>query len=362
MSDKHNEDKLYKETNSILLGDGKPDRKAQYRKGDIIINIGENMEIEPMYICIESGTPGEWKVIGNGGSGESGGVGPQGPQGEVGPMGPEGPQGEPGKDGMQGPQGEQGPKGDKGEVGPMGPEGPQGIQGEIGPKGEQGEVGPEGPQGPKGDKGEQGPMGPEGPAGKDVDPEVLAGIEERLDKIEQCKHIVSNVPEGTKVEYRDNEIRIMCPKDAVFKQQNVGEGGSSNIYYMSMTTQAPEGAVAFNEGDRGVIAERNVSLEGKKSKTIWLALASLSGGTWNYYGKSSTGANLIGWDYIIEWLDEEGNIIETNCIRINLTNEECHGVSIFTAVKELSKMFKFNANGELEVNINGVTKKFVPKE
>ena len=33
-----------------------------------------------MYICIEPGAPGEWKVIGaNGGSGEGGGQGPQGP-------------------------------------------------------------------------------------------------------------------------------------------------------------------------------------------------------------------------------------------------------------------------------------------
>ena len=176
------------------------------------------------------------------------------------------------------------------------------------------------------------------------------------------KHVVSGVPEGTIVEYKDNEIRVMCPKDAVFVQQNPGEGGNPNIYYMAMTTKAPEGAVAFNEGDRGVIAESNVSLEGKKSKTIWLALASLSGGVWNYYGKNSTSASLIGWDYIIEWLDENGNIIETNCIRINLSNEECHGISIFSAVKELSKMFKFNADGELVVTIGGVSKIFVPKE
>ena len=288
MADKHNEDKLFGKPNSILVGDSKPEgNKITYRKGDIIINIGENMENEPMYICIEPGAPGEWKVIGNSGGGSG-----------------------------------------------------------------------EGGQGPQGEKGEQ------GPAGKDADPEVLAGLitREEVEELHKQKHVVTGLPEGAIVEYKNNEIRVLCSEDTVFTQQNTGEGGNPNIYYMALTTNAPEGAVAFNEGDRGVIAERNVSLNGKKSKTIWLALASLSNGVWNYYGKNSTGANLIGWDYIIEWLDAEGKIIETNSIRVNLTNENCHGVSVFTVVKEFNKMFSFNANGELVVTINGVSKTFVPKE
>ena len=207
----------------------------------------------------------------------------------------------------------------------------------------------------------KGSKGENGANGKDVDPKVVDEIKGRLNALEQEKFKVTGVPEGTIVEYRCDEIRVMCPKDAEFKQQEVGEGGSANMYYMALTTQAPEGAVACNEGDRGVISERNINLEGKKSKTIWLALASLSGSNWTYFGKSSTGANLIGWDYIIEWLDAEGKVIETNCIRINLTNEECHGLSLFSAVKEFSKMFKFNDAGELIVTINGVSKTFVPK-
>jgi len=337
MSKKYNEENLLG-IHSLLIGDGIPENNRYYRKGCIIVNVGEKRETEPIYMCVEDGYPGKWIVVGAGGGSGEGGVGPQGPKGD------------------KGEQGEVGPKGDKGEQGEVGPKGDKGEQGEVGPQGPQGE---KGEQGPKGDKGEQGEVGP---AGKDVDPEVLLGIESRLTELEQPKHSVTGLPKGAVVEYKDNEIRIMCPNNAEFKQQEVGEGGSPNIYYMAMTTQAPEGAVAFNEGDRGVIAERNVSLEGKKSKTIWLALASLSGGVWNYYGKGSAGANLIGWDYIIEWLDAEGNIIETNSIRINLTNENCHGVSLFTAVKELSKMFKFNANGELEVTIDGITKIFVPKE
>ena len=116
-----------------------------------------------------------------------------------------------------------------------------------------------------------------------------------------CNHYM-----GENYDYKEDEIRVMCPVDAVFKQQEVGENGNANMYYMAMTTQAPEGAVAFREGDRGVLLPDVMQLEGKKSKTIWLALASLSGSTWTYFGKNSTSAKPIGWDYIIEWLDENG--------------------------------------------------------
>ena len=338
MSKRLNEDTLFEPANSILIGDGKPEgKKMTYRRGDIIINIGEMMDTEPIYICTKGGIPGEWLAIG-GGAADKGALVDIDLEAIIAGVKEEVPQG---------------PAGEKGEQGEVGPQGPQGPAGE---KGEQGEVGPQGPQGV------QGEMGPQGPAGKDVDPEVLLNLEKRLEMLEEPKYKITGVPEGTDVEYREDEIRVMCPKNAVFTQQNVGESGSSNMYYMALTTQAPEGAVAFNEGDKGVISEKGVALEGKKQKTIWLAMASLSGSTWTYFGKSSTAAKPIGWDYIIEWLDEEGNILRTDIVRINLTNEECHGVSLFSAVKELANMFKFNEAGELVVTIGGVSKVFVPKE
>ena len=59
-----NEDKLFMPANSILIGDGIPEGdKISYRKGDMIINIGEKMEQEPIYICIEAGAPGKWMYI-----------------------------------------------------------------------------------------------------------------------------------------------------------------------------------------------------------------------------------------------------------------------------------------------------------
>ena len=59
-----NEDKLFMPANSILIGDSVPEGdKIAYRKGDVIINIGEKMEQEPIYICIEAGAPGKWMYI-----------------------------------------------------------------------------------------------------------------------------------------------------------------------------------------------------------------------------------------------------------------------------------------------------------
>ena len=308
MSENFNEDQLFIPVNSILIGDSKPEgRKITYRKGDIIVNVGDNMEDEPMYLCVEAGCPGEWIVIGSG-SAETG-------------------------------------------VGNID------IDTIVSQVKESIDV----VEGPQGEKGEQGEVGPQGPAGKDFDPAEMEMMKERIEALEEPRHVIAGVPEGTKVDYLDGEIRVMCPVDAEFKQQSVGENGNPNIFYMSMTTKAPEGAVAFNEVDGSGNESKNEPVVNGK-KTIWLALAQLSGGSWIYYGKNSNVINYIGWDYVIEWLDAESNIIRVDKVRINLTNEACHDKSIYSAVKELYKMFKFNTAGELEVTINGVTKVFVPKE
>lgn len=170
------EDTLFSPANSILIGDSIPQgQKITYRKGDIVINIGPNMETEPIYICVKGGNPGEWISIGGGASSGEGGTGVAGQDGKSayeiavehgfqgdeaawleslkGEQGPEGPAGAAGE---QGPQGE---KGDPGEQGPQGEKGDKGDQGEQGPAGEQGPQGEAGPQGEKGDPGEAGPAG-----------------------------------------------------------------------------------------------------------------------------------------------------------------------------------------------------------
>lgn len=147
-------------------------------------------------------------------------------------------------------------------------------------------------------------------------------VKARLDKLEKVKYEIKNLPEGALVDFREKEIRVMCPEGTEFKQQQVGETGNPNMYYMSLISQAPEGAVKLIESD-GQKTE-TIELNGKTSKTIWLALANLSGGKWNYFGKTSTNKKYIGWTYTLKWLDENDNVIESDSFRVNLANESCY--------------------------------------
>jgi hypothetical protein len=108
------------------------------------------------------------------------------------------------------------------------------------------------------------------------------------------------------------------------------------MYYMTFITYAPEGAVTLREGDRGVILDEVISLDGgsgcgvdkygRKYKKHWFALASYdeASNTWNYFGKTSTTSKYIGWTYVVAWYDENNRMIDTDILRINLSNKGCH--------------------------------------
>lgn len=159
-------------------------------------------------------------------------------------------------------------------------------------------------------------------------------------KIKACyrpiKYEITDTPEGTMVDYRDKEIRIYCPDSVKFEKQNVGEGGNANMYYMTFITYAPEGAAYLREGDRGAILEEVISLDGgsgcgvdeygRKYKKHWFALASYDEATdtWTYFGKNSSAIKYIGWTYVVAWYDENNRMIDTDILRINLSNKDCH--------------------------------------
>ena len=150
------------------------------------------------------------------------------------------------------------------------------------------------------------------------------------------KYEIGNTPKGTIVDYgRSKEIRVFCPTSVEFKKQNVGATGNANMYYMSFKAYAPEGAVKFKEGDSGVIVDEEFDFSGDFAGTdeysrnysiVWLPLASYdeSTDTWTYLGKNSTDEKFVGWTYVVEWYDAEGVMIDTDMIRINLSNEDCH--------------------------------------
>ena len=62
VSDRHNS---FFSANNIRVGNQIP-TEGNYVKGDIIVNIGESTATEAMWICIESGNPGVWEVVGAG--------------------------------------------------------------------------------------------------------------------------------------------------------------------------------------------------------------------------------------------------------------------------------------------------------
>lgn len=148
----------------------------------------------------------------------------------------------------------------------------------------------------------------------------------------KVKYEISDVPTGTLVDYRADEIRVMCPEDAVFTKQSVGEGGDPNTYYMTFKTYVPyDNAVGYVEHLNGqpdgeILTKISVDEYGRRYQPTWLGIAVYdeSTDTWSYYGKSSSTGMMIGWFYRIDWYDAEGTMIGSDSIRINLSNEGCH--------------------------------------
>jgi hypothetical protein len=124
----------------------------------------------------------------------------------------------------------------------------------------------------------------------------------------------------------------MCPSDVVWTQQTVGEGGDANCYYMTFKTYAPnDNVVGYiehlgNQVDKEILTNFSTDEYGRRYQPTWLALAKYDEATdtWTYYGKNSTKSKYIGWDYQIDWFDANGVMVASDCVRINLSNEDCH--------------------------------------
>ena len=172
---------------------------------------------------------------------------------------------------------------------------------------------------------------------------------------ENVKYEVTSKPAGALVDYRDKEIRVMCPADTQWVHQQVGANGNANMYYMGFKAYAPAGAVSFKEDDSEIIADQTmyyfenndfagVDKYGRKYSIVWLALASYDEATqtWTYFGAKSSKERYIGWYYSVEWYDENGAMIESDMIRINLSNEECH--------KNIEPYYMSNVVKEISVN------------
>jgi hypothetical protein len=149
------------------------------------------------------------------------------------------------------------------------------------------------------------------------------------------KFMISNLPKGALVKYDEKEIRIMCPINAEWKlHPGVGPNPDHNMHYMGFKAYAPEGAVGFKEGDHGFIVDEMFTFKDDFAGTdeygnysiCWFAIAYYNkyNDIWTYFGSDSTVKKYVGWDYVIEWYDVDGNVISSDTIRINLSNEKCH--------------------------------------
>ena len=163
--------------------------------------------------------------------------------------------------------------------------------------------------------------------------------EELADISAYNKYEVFSKPEGTLVKVQENEIRIMCPKDYHWTSQTSGAQADKNLYYIGLKIYAPSKEIyGFKEDIAEIISDQTlyrfenndfagIDEYGRKYSIIWLPVARYNPetGEWTYYGATSTSQKYIGWHYSVEWYDVNDKLVGSDNIRINLSNEDCHG-------------------------------------
>jgi hypothetical protein len=129
----------------------------------------------------------------------------------------------------------------------------------------------------------------------------------------------------------------MCPSESDWKTQQTGANAQKNYYYIGFRVYAPNNAYSFRE-DFGETIEDNtmyyfennsyagIDENGRKYSLLWLAVAHYdeATATWSYLGDKSTKEKYLGWDYIVDWYNYEGEKIAVDSFRINLSNPDCH--------------------------------------
>lgn len=162
-------------------------------------------------------------------------------------------------------------------------------------------------------------------------------LDEKLSKVESvARYDVFSKPEGTLVSLKQDEIRVMCPKNTVWTKQV--NGADANKYYIGLKIYAPSEEIhSFKEDTKEFIEDQTmyyfennsfagVEENGRKFSIVWLPVALYNEETqsWTYYGEKSSTKKYVGWYYTVEWYDVNGKLVDTDSIRINLSNEDCH--------------------------------------
>ena len=176
------------------------------------------------------------------------------------------------------------------------------------------------------------------------------------------KYEISSKPVGTLVDYRDKEIRVMCPVDTAWTLQESGENADSSKYYIGFKAYAPSNdVVGFKEDLAEIISDETlysfegnefagIDTYGRKYSIVWLPVAKYdeSTSTWTYYGKNSSKEKYIGWYYSVEWYNADGKVVASDTIRINLANEDCfNNIKPFYLANVENKIEKVALGGTL---------------
>ncbi len=197
--------------------------------------------------------------------------------------------------------------------------------------------------------------------------DVDAKISKAVSSIEDYE--VSDKPDGTLVDYRDKEIRIMCPANTEWHLQTSGENADPNSYYIGLKAYAPfDTVVSFKEDLAQTISDTTmyyfegndyagVDANGRKYSIVWLPVAKYdnTSKTWTYHGANSKDGKYIGWYYSVEWYNTAGEIVASDCIRINLANENSYSSVNPFYVNSVIEEVKTYTDEQIEVKIAEMT-------
>lgn len=175
-----------------------------------------------------------------------------------------------------------------------------------------------------------------------------------LNSFERIKYEIFDTPKGTLVNYYEKEIRIMCPYNTKWEGQDVVGIKDENYYYIELRAYAPNNATKYKNGLSGNII--NIDPYGRKYISLNLPVASYNKKTnvWTYLGVESTAEEYIGWDYMIEWYDSDGIILESNYIRINLANENCVNIIEPYYLSNMKENLKTYIDNQINIKVENI--------
>ena len=181
-----------------------------------------------------------------------------------------------------------------------------------------------------------------------IDKQFIDSVPTVYDTV-KYEFVESSMLEGSRVTYRDDEVRVMFASDTEWKDQHSGAGADEDAYYMGLRIFAPGDKNDKIKGlKRGSDKEvsgnyiecivggdpAGIDKHGRKFYLVWLPVArkDKESGSWNYLGAGSSEGHFAGWYITIEWYNNDpasgGKVISSETIRVNLSNEKCHNSTL----------------------------------